>query len=196
MKLHAACALLMIGLPLLTAAGCSAGASSATPESAEAGALAEEAGAVAPADAGTDSSTGQSPSGELKIVSLSTTVSTVTGGNPTSTESAGVTFVAIVTDAHGLDSIAGGQLIDKDGRTYAAFGAGSNKGTFAATIDFAAMNTVRAIDFEGTKTDSHLHREVLRQRRQRGERTGHADPRIAAPPCSGSSARAAASVST
>lgn len=101
------------------------------------------------ADAGhPDGAVSDAPTGDqLQILSLSTTVSTVTGGQPTSTETDMVTFIAIVTDTKGLDTIAGGQLIDNSGGTYAAFEAGTNKGTYTATLTFQQMNQVKALDF-------------------------------------------------
>ncbi len=101
---------------------------------------------------------GESPNGVLKIVSLTSTSATVTGGSPTSTESESVTFVAIVTDSKGLDTIAGGQLVDDTGATYGAFGAGANKGTYAAAITFSQINQVRAIEFGTPGTG---HRQLL-----------------------------------
>ena len=85
--------------------------------------------------------------GQIKILSLTTTVSTVTGGVPLATESNSVTFVAIVTDTKGLDTIAGGQLVDDTGATYAAFEAGTNKGTYTCTLTYQQMNQIKAIDF-------------------------------------------------
>jgi Stigma-specific protein, Stig1 len=105
----------------------------------------------APADA----ATGTSANGELSILSLTPTSPTMTGGAPLPTESLGVTFIAIVTDAAGLDAIAGGQLMDDSGATFAAFGAGANKGTYSATLDWATMNTIHAAEFDekgGTRT--------------------------------------------
>ena len=79
----------------------------------------------------------------------------MTGGAPLPTESLGITFIAIVTDTAGLDAIAGGQLMDESGATFAAFGAGANKGTYSATLDWVAMNTIHAAEFGlegGTRT--------------------------------------------
>lgn len=84
---------------------------------------------------------------QIKILSLSTTVSTITGGQPMATESDSVTFVAIVTDTKGLDTIAGGQLVNGTGATYAAFEAGTNKGTYTAMLTFQRMNQTTALDF-------------------------------------------------
>jgi hypothetical protein len=86
-------------------------------------------------------------SGSLSIVSLTSTGQRLTGGKPLTSETDSLTFVAIVTDPKGLDHIAGGQLVDDGGATYAAFGAGATKGTYAATLTFATMNQVRSADF-------------------------------------------------
>jgi hypothetical protein len=93
-----------------------------------------------------DSSSGMSANGELSIVSLTATTGTLTDG-PASGETASVTFIAIVTDSNGLDTIAGGQLMDDSGTTYAAFGAGANKSTFSASLDYATMNGIHKADY-------------------------------------------------
>lgn len=106
-----------------------------------------------PGDGGTvPIGSGESPSGQLKIISLTSTVPTMTGGAALPTESASVTFVAIVTDTLGLDAIAGGQLMDEDGHTYAPFGAGANKGTFAASLSYTEMNKIAPADFLAPNT--------------------------------------------
>jgi len=135
--------------------GCSPGTSAGAAEPFDAAATERDSGSGRSLafDGGADSATGASPPAALKIVSLTTTASVVTGGKPSMAESAGVTFVAIVTDTRGLDSIAGGQLMDEAGHTYAAFGTGANKSTFTATVDFAAINAVSSIDFEGERLD-------------------------------------------
>lgn len=92
-------------------------------------------------------STGSSANGQLTIVSVTPTSTIMTGGAPLATESSAVTFIAIVTDTAGLDAIAGGQLMDDTGATYAAFGAGANKGTFSATLDWVTMNQIRVAEF-------------------------------------------------
>lgn len=101
---------------------------------------------------GSSGNTGESPSGELRIATLNVTAPTLTGGVPTATESAATTFIAIVTDVHGLDAIAGGQLMDDRGTVYAPFGAGANKGTYSATIDFATINSLRPMTFGANAT--------------------------------------------
>jgi hypothetical protein len=93
-------------------------------------------------------SSSSSGDGDLAIVSLTPTVDTITGGDTKSTESNSVTFIAIVTDAAGLDTIAGGQLMDDSGATYAAFGAGANKGTYSATLTWGQLNSIRAAEFD------------------------------------------------
>jgi hypothetical protein len=90
---------------------------------------------------------GPTPAGTLSVVSLTSTSQRLTGGKPLPTETESVTFVAIVIDGKGLDHIAGGHLVDESGATYAPFGAGATKGTYAATLTFAAMNQVRIADF-------------------------------------------------
>jgi hypothetical protein len=103
-----------------------------------------------PADAAVTSDadgSGVSPNGVLDIVSLTTTVQTVTGGHPSATESSSVVFVAIVTDGNGLDTIAGGQLLDDQGTTYGSFSTGSTKGTYTSSLTWDQMNQGRAIDF-------------------------------------------------
>ncbi|HEY8073116.1 MAG TPA: hypothetical protein VIF62_03385 [Labilithrix sp.] len=92
-------------------------------------------------------SNGTSANGALKIVNLSATAPTVTGGNPSATEANSVTFVAIVTDAKGLDSIAGGELLDDMGTTYGSFGTGSTKGTYSSALTWTQINQGRAIEF-------------------------------------------------
>jgi hypothetical protein len=95
-------------------------------------------------ESGSESSSG---TGVLRIAALTATVSTLTGGTPLPTESNGATFTAIVTDSLGLDSLAGGQLLDDTGLTYAAFGTGAGKGTYVAAITWASVNQTRSIDF-------------------------------------------------
>lgn len=84
--------------------------------------------------------------GALSIVALSSTVPTITGGHPGATETDTVTFVAIVTDIAGLDTIAGGKLIDDMNHTYGAFGAGANKGTYNLSLTWSQINQVSPID--------------------------------------------------
>jgi hypothetical protein len=139
----------------LGAACAVAGCSGSTSGNADGIALAPEGGAPSsdPEDSGTAAAeggggpTGASSNGELKILSLTPTSQTMTGGTPLPTETGAVTFIAIVTDAAGLDAIAGGQLMDDSGATFAAFGAGANKGTYTATITWEAMATIHAADF-------------------------------------------------
>lgn len=110
---------------------------------------------VADGGAPAEGATGTSNNGELSILSITPTSPTMTGGAPLPTESLGITFIAIVTDTAGLDAIAGGQLMDESGATFAAFGAGANKGTYSATLDWVAMNTIHAAEFGlegGTRT--------------------------------------------
>ena len=66
-------------------------------------------------DGGADgSSDGSASSGDgaLRIVSLTMTAPSIAGGDRKATDATTVTFVAIVTDMDGLDTIAGGQLLD------------------------------------------------------------------------------------
>jgi hypothetical protein len=121
------------------------------------GEVGPRAGAEAPGAPGTgtgadNGSTSADPgsntsSGDLSIISLTSTTAKLTGGERLGTESGAVTFIAIVTDAAGLDAIAGGQLTDDEGFTYAAFGAGANKGTYSAVLDWSTMNSIRGADF-------------------------------------------------
>lgn len=82
----------------------------------------------------------------LSVVSLTSTTTVLTGGAASSSEADTVTFVAIVTDAKGLDNIAGGQLLDDAGTTYGAFGTGSTKGTYASTVSWTQVNQGRPIE--------------------------------------------------
>jgi hypothetical protein len=90
---------------------------------------------------------GMSDNGELAIASLTPTSQTMTGGRPTATETDTITFIAIVTDTNGLDDIAGGELSDDSGATYAAFSAGTNKSTYTAALSWKAMTSIHAADF-------------------------------------------------
>jgi hypothetical protein len=96
---------------------------------------------------GSDSGSNPGSNGVLTIAALTATVSTLTGGAPLATESNSATFTAIVTDSLGLDSLAGGQLLDDTGLTYAAFGTGAGKGTYVATITWSGIDQTRAITF-------------------------------------------------
>ena len=95
--------------------------------------------------------TGMSGNGALSIVSLTTTIGMVVKHPIDSDrETDQTTFIAIVTDTKGLDTIAGGQLTDETGATYAAFGAGANKGTYTASVSWDIINNVRALAYDGT----------------------------------------------
>jgi hypothetical protein len=94
------------------------------------------------------SESGTSPNGVLAIVSLTSTATQITSpasAGPSDPTSA--MLVAIVTDTSGLDAIAGGQLLDSTGATYAAFGAGANKGTYTATVDWSAATQAAPLNF-------------------------------------------------
>ncbi len=94
---------------------------------------------------GTVTGDGPSSDGTLTIVSLSSDVNRLTR-HANSDETETVNFIAIVTDTNGLDSIAGGSLEDETGATYTAFGAGAQKGTYVAAIDWSHINIVNPID--------------------------------------------------
>lgn len=102
-------------------------------------------------DAGSENSgvpsSGTSANGALKIINLSSTSPVVTGGLPAPTETDTVTFSAIVTSTKGLDFIAGGQLLDESGKTYAPFSSGSTKGTYATALTWQQINQGHSIDF-------------------------------------------------
>jgi len=95
----------------------------------------------------TGGSAGGSTGGSLAIVSFTATTATLTGGSPSSTETDSATLTAIVTDSYGLDTIAGGQLLDDAGLTLAAFTAGANKSTFTAAVSWTGINLVSPITF-------------------------------------------------
>jgi hypothetical protein len=78
--------------------------------------------------------------GGLKIVSFASTVSRLTDMQQ-------VQFIAVVTDALGIDAIAGGTLTDETGATYGGFSAGAQKGAYSVTLDWAMVNQVRTLDF-------------------------------------------------
>ena len=105
----------------------------------------DDAGSSGPAS-------GSSPNGALTIVSLTATVKSIT--SPASATAAGgaaassTTLVAIITDSSGLDSIAGGQVIDETGATYAPFGAGANKGTYSASVTWDLANQANPLNFK------------------------------------------------
>lgn len=112
------------------------------------GASSGGSGGAAGSSAGSSAGgSGGSASGSLAIVSFTTTATTLTGGSPSSTETGSATFTAIVTDSSGLDTIAGGQLLDDAGLTYAAFTAGASKSTFTAAVTWASVNQVSAVNF-------------------------------------------------
>ncbi|WP_394826634.1 hypothetical protein [Pendulispora albinea] len=97
-------------------------------------------------------SSGSSSDGALKIVSLTSDVQAITGlHDPRPTVSHAVTFVAIVTARDGLDTIAGGQIVDEVGKTYAAFGTGAQKGTYTASVEWAQINRISPITFRAPK---------------------------------------------
>ena len=89
---------------------------------------------------------------ELAIVSLSSTSTKLTGGTPTTGESSTTSIVAIVTDTRGLDSIAGGTLLDENGATYAAFVASADKSTFTASLTWDQVTQAVPITYDGTAT--------------------------------------------
>ena len=93
-----------------------------------------------------DGGIGSNEMGGLEVVSFTSTVQTLVS-HPTATETDTVTFVAIVTDAKGLDTIAGGSLMDDQGTTYAGFGAGATKGTYTAAVSWDTVDSIRAIDY-------------------------------------------------
>ncbi len=150
---HGCLSLLLAGIT-----ACSSGGQAATPL--DGGAVSEDAEVASPgatdAAAGHDAggADGSNPpthtSGPLSIVSLTPTATTLTGGEALVSESSAINFIAIVTDEAGLDTIAGGQLMDDTGATYAAFGAGANKGTYSATLTWAQMTSVHAASFGPT----------------------------------------------
>lgn len=95
----------------------------------------------------TDSSSGQSPNGALKILSAAATLKTLTL-NPLATESITTEVSAIVTNTQGLESIAGGRIQDELGNTYASFGTGATKGTFVAQLSWDGINKIRSLDYD------------------------------------------------
>lgn len=137
-------------VPALTLVAACSGTSGSPDPAAPDGGIAPpgaEAGA-APADAG-QGGTGQSPNGQLKIVSMSSTVPSITSEKDVSPSAPhDVTFVAIVTDTNGLSAIAGGTLVDDTGKTYGAFGAGAEKGTYALALTWTQITTVSPLTFE------------------------------------------------
>lgn len=136
----------VVAIAVAVVAGCSGGATDATAvgepprgdagESTSGDVLADAAIAT---DAGAPSGSGASADGSLKIVSLTATVTKLAPQRST-------TIVAIVTSTAGLENIAGGQLMDTAGATYAPFGAGANKGTYAASVDWNTIHAVRSVD--------------------------------------------------
>lgn len=124
------------------AGACSSTTIVAAPSDGGASSLAD--GATALANDGGPASSGDGP---LRIVSLTSTAATIAGGDTKGTDATTVTFVAIVTDVDGLDAIAGGQLLDDAGHTFGAFGAGTNKSTFSASLDWKALGTAGALTF-------------------------------------------------
>ena len=151
---HGCLSLGCLSLFLAGITACSSGGQAATPL--DGGGVSEDADVASPGavdaaaghDAGVaDGSKTHSTSGPLSIVSLTPTATTLTGGEALVSESSAITFIAIVTDDAGLDTIAGGQLMDDTGATYAAFGAGANKGTYSATLTWAEMTSVHAASF-------------------------------------------------
>jgi len=126
----------------LIVAGCSS--SSASPTSSG---DAHDGGPGTAADSGGESG-GTSTDGALEIVSFTNDVQAIT--DPSDGRSAvahEVTFIAIVTARGGIDTIAGGQLLDDQGKTYAAFGTGAQKGTYTASVDWSQINRVSPITF-------------------------------------------------
>jgi hypothetical protein len=95
-------------------------------------------GGTGPGGGGADAS-GGTPGGP-QVLSFTSNVSTITPDQP-------ATFIAVVTDPTGLDAIAGGTLMDDQGSTYAALGAGTQKSTYEATLAWTDVQAVRSIDF-------------------------------------------------
>jgi hypothetical protein len=95
---------------------------------------------------------GQSPNAALKVLSFTSTVGTLTN----EANSDDVTFIAIVIDTKGLDSIAGGALLDDSGATYGAFGAGSTKGTYTAHVTLADVDRVHTVEFQRNSSNRNF----------------------------------------
>jgi hypothetical protein len=96
-----------------------------------------------------DASTGSDAASDTapKIVSLSSTVSSITAGGS-------FTIVAVVTEPTGLSNLAGGKLTSDDGTvTYGAFVAVS-PGTYSLTITWDQVNAGQPINFVGKVTSS------------------------------------------
>ncbi len=141
---------------LLAISGCTAG--TAGPWSPT---TAEEAGA--PASDGDSAATTAPDHGSVPDASLSThdagseeantpqghglTVLQLTSTTSTLTDADTVTFLAIVTDDGGLDTIAGGTLTDDTNATYGGFNTASTKGTYSLTLSWAQIDRIRALDF-------------------------------------------------
>lgn len=91
-------------------------------------------------DTGSSSSTG----GALQILMFTRNVAQITDALNSDT----VTFIAVVTDTAGLDTLAGGSLTDDTSATYGAFGTGgAQNGTYQVSLTWSQINQVRTIDF-------------------------------------------------
>jgi hypothetical protein len=124
--------------------GCSVFGSNNNPGSGDGGLSFDDS-----ADGGSSSS---SSNGDLNIVSLTSTVAQITSAASIATGKNGsaassTTLVAIITDSSGLNTIAGGQVLDANGATYAAFGAGADKGTYSADVSWDAITQAAPINF-------------------------------------------------
>jgi hypothetical protein len=98
--------------------------------------------------------------GPVKIVSFTSNVATISDST-SSSKTDTVTFFAIVTDTHGIDSLAGGTLQDDTGVTYSAFGTGASKGTYTATVNWQQIQQVRSIDFSPPNPGTRLFKAVF-----------------------------------
>lgn len=107
----------------------------------------DDAGSAAPSPAA--AGTGASADEALRILRVSTTAATLTGGSPSEAESGSLVVAAVVTH-RGDGTLAGGTLEDERGRVYAAFSAGAEKGTFTAPLTWRDANVTAPITFTGT----------------------------------------------
>ncbi|HUJ59951.1 MAG TPA: hypothetical protein VLX92_15710 [Kofleriaceae bacterium] len=90
----------------------------------------------------------------MSLTSTAAKITSAASAGPSDPTSADL--VAIVTDSAGLDTIAGGTLTDASHATYGAFGAGAQKGTYTATVDWATATQAVPLDFGAGGTTRSL----------------------------------------
>jgi hypothetical protein len=123
-----------------SSSGVSSGSSSGSPSSSSSG--------VSSGSSGTASGSSSGGSSALVIQSLTSTAQRITDpASAMASDATSASIVAIVTDSAGLDTIAGGELLDSTGITYASFGAGANKGTYTATVTWSSATQAAALNF-------------------------------------------------